>query len=78
MMESPVHTLRNLFRQLGLPDEGSAIEQFIAVHRLSDGATLLADAPFWNGSQSAFLRESLASDADWAELVDVLDASLRH
>jgi hypothetical protein len=78
MMEPPVHTLSDLFRQLGLPDDDSAIRQFIASHRLWDGATPLAEARFWNGNQAAFLQEALANDADWAELVDRLDASLRH
>lgn len=77
-MDSPIHTLNDLFRQLGLPDDEPAIGQFIAAHRLQDGATLLADAVFWNGNQAVFLREALAGDADWAELVDGLDASLRH
>ena len=77
-MEPPVHTFSDLFRQLGLPDDAVAIEEFIAAHRLRNGATVLADAQFWNRNQAAILREALAGDADWAELVDALDASLRH
>jgi hypothetical protein len=38
----------------------------------------LADAPFWRPQQAQFLREEVADDADWAEIVDTLDASLRH
>ena len=77
-MNSPVHTFSDLFRQLGLPDDEPAIGRFIASHRLPNGATPLAEAAFWNGNQAAFLREALEENADWAELVDALDASLRH
>jgi hypothetical protein len=70
-MESPIHTLADLFRQLGLPDEPGAIEAFVASHQLSR-ATALADAPFWNPAQSRFLREMVCQDADWAEPVDEL------
>jgi len=76
-MEAPVHQLSDLFRQLGLPDEAPAIEQFIASHRTLDGAIRLADASFWNAAQAQFLREEIAEDADWAELVDTLDNRLR-
>lgn len=76
-MEAPVHQLSELFRQLGLPDEAPAIEQFIASHRPLDGAIRLADASFWNAAQAQFLREEIADDADWAELVDTLDNRLR-
>ena len=37
----------------------------------------LADAPFWNAAQAAFLREELLEDADWAEVVDQLNLALR-
>ena len=76
-MEAPVNQLSELFRQLGLPDDGPAIEQFIATHRPLDGATRLADASFWNAGQAQFLREEIADDADWAELVDTVDSRLR-
>ena len=76
-MEAPVHQLCELFQQLGLPDEGPAIERFIATHRPLDGAIRLADAPFWSTAQRQFLREEIAEDADWAELVDTLNIRLR-
>ncbi|HJV26187.1 MAG TPA: DUF2789 family protein [Aromatoleum sp.] len=41
------------------------------------GAIRLADALFWNAAQTQFLREEIADDADWAELVDRLDNRLR-
>ena len=69
-------TLKELFSQLGLPDEDAEIEAFIATHRpLPDGMPL-PDAPFWTPSQAQFLREELVKDAAWAEVVDQLNASL--
>lgn len=76
-MELPVHSMNNLFAQLGLPSDEAAIERFIATHRpLPEGVPLPA-APFWTPSQAAFLREELGEDADWAELVDALSLRLR-
>ena len=43
---------------------------------LAQGVTL-ADAPFWSPAQASFLREELAEDADWAEVVDELNLRLR-
>jgi hypothetical protein len=37
----------------------------------------LADAPFWSPVQSQFLREGIANNADWAQMVDTLDVRLR-
>ena len=68
--------LRDLFRQLGLPDEPAAIERFIAEHRPLPAGTALCDAPFWSRSQAQFLREQIMADADWAEVVDLLSVRL--
>lgn len=76
-MESYLHTLCELFRQLGLPEDVLAIQGFIAQHRPLPSNLKLVDAPFWNEGQRAFLQQSLSNDADWAELVDQLDARLR-
>lgn len=76
-MELPVHKFKDLFSQLGLADDSPSIDRFIATHRPIPDGVLLADAPFWSTSQSQFLREEILEDADWAELVDSLDASLR-
>jgi hypothetical protein len=46
-MESPIHSLGDLFRQLGLPDDSASIEDFIATHRPLPAGVALADAPFW-------------------------------
>lgn len=77
-MQTSFHTLRDLFCQLGLPDTRADISRFIAIHRPLPQHMSLADAPFWRPQQAQFLREELADDADWAEIVDTLDASLRH
>ncbi|MEP6873072.1 MAG: class I fructose-bisphosphate aldolase [Burkholderiales bacterium] len=71
-MESPIHRLGDLFRQLGLPGDRGSIEAFVVAHRPLPAAMTLADAPFWTPSQAGFLREQIDDDADWAELVDSL------
>ena len=75
-METPIHHLGDLFRQLGLPDDPASIEDFIAKHRPLPAGVALADAPFWSPSQAQFLQEEISDDADWAELVDSLGARL--
>lgn len=76
-MEKPVHAFKDLFEQLGLPSESEAIKNFIEANRPLAPEVELADAGFWNAGQASFIREELLRDADWAELVDQLDASLR-
>jgi hypothetical protein len=76
-METPVHVLQDLFAQLGLPDSAAEIEAFIAAHAPLAEDVRLRDAPFWTNGQAAFIEEKIADDADWAELVDRLDAALR-
>lgn len=76
-MEPPVHHFSELFEQLGLPADAAAIEQFIERHAPLPDDVALADAPFWNEAQASLLRNALEDDADWAEVVDHLDASLR-
>lgn len=77
-MESPVHRFTELFRQLGLPDDPAAIQAFIETHGPLPPQVALADAPWWTPAQARFLREAVVEDADWAELVDQLDAALRR
>lgn len=77
-MEASSHTLNNLFAQLGLPSSHSEIEHFIDMHRHLAGQISLADAPFWSPAQAAFLREEILKDADWAEVIDQLNASLHR
>ncbi|WP_248751983.1 DUF2789 domain-containing protein [Pseudomonas sp. MWU15-20650] len=76
-MESPVHTLPSLFKQLGLADDPVSIDRFVAVHSPLKPDLKLADAFFWTPSQKAFLLEEILEDADWAEVVDELNVLLR-
>ena len=75
-MESPMHSMKNLFAQLGLPSDDASIDRFIATHAPLPETVALADAPFWTSSQAAFLREEIREDADWAEVVDQLNLRL--
>jgi hypothetical protein len=38
----------------------------------------LDHAACWDAGQAQFIRESLDLDSDWSEIVDQLDAMLRH
>ena len=76
-MEQPIHGFADLFAQLGLPADEAGIRQFIATHSPLPGQVLLADAPFWSDAQARMLRETIADDADWADVVDRLDSVLR-
>jgi hypothetical protein len=76
-METPVHGMSSLFDQLGLTSDQDAIERFIDAHSPLAAGALLADAPFWTPAQAAFLAEEIIEDADWAEVVDELNARLR-
>ena len=75
-MEFTIHKLSNLFDQLGLQSDQMAIESFIKIHSPLAPDILLADAPFWTSAQASFLRDEILNDADWAEVVDQLNASL--
>ncbi len=76
-MESPLHDLPTLFKQLGLPSTAVDVQTFIARHAPLAGQVHLADAPFWTPSQASFLREECQDDADWAGVVDQLNLLLR-
>ena len=71
-----MHNLCNLFAQLGLLSDEAAIEHFIKTHRPLTTSVALSDAPFWTPAQAAFLREEILKDADWAEVIDQLNAKL--
>ena len=75
-MESTMHTLNNLFAQLGLPSDDAAIESFIKTHNHLPSSLSLSQAPFWTATQAAFLCEEIINDADWAEVIDQLNAML--
>jgi Protein of unknown function (DUF2789) len=76
-MQTGHHTLNDLFAQLGLSSDDNAIEDFLARHHLV-GEETLARAQFWSESQRKFLRDAILDDSDWCEVVDELDALLRH
>lgn len=76
-MEHPDHPFTELFEQLGLASEPSAIQRFIERNSPIPENVELPDAPCWNEGQAEFLREAIEDDADWAEVVDHLNASLR-
>lgn len=76
-MDQPVHPLKELFEQLGLPADAEAINRFIAMHSPLPENITLANAPFWTPAQAAFLREEFVEDADWIETIDRLNVALR-
>jgi len=75
-MEAPMHSMNSLFDQLGLPSEEPEIEDFIDSHSPLATNIPLPEAPFWSPAQASFLREKLLEDADWAEVIDELNAEL--
>lgn len=76
-MDTSFHNMNSLFSQLGLPEDDNAIEAFVREHHL-ESSVRIDQASFWSAMQSAFLKEAIQQDADWTEIVDQLDARLRH
>ena len=76
-MDTSIHNMNNLFAQLGLPDNDIAVEAFVREHHLESNVRL-DQANFWSTAQATFIREALQEDSDWSEMVDQLDARLRH
>ncbi len=76
-MEPSFHRFPELFAQLGLPSDEPGIQDFLQTHARLPPQVSLADAAFWTQAQSAFLREEILEDADWAEVVDQLNVALR-
>ncbi len=76
-MDTSNHNLQTLFMQLGLATSDQAIEAFIHNNHLPADIPL-EQAAFWSAGQAQFLREAISEDADWSEVVDLLDASLRN
>jgi len=77
-MDTSKHSLSTLFEQLGLASDDKSIADFVARHSPLPREIALQDAPFWSESQSHFLEEGLEEDSDWAEIIDELDAMMRH
>ncbi len=76
-MDTSQHSLSELFRQLGLPADKRAIEGFIASHKPLEPSVKISAAPFWSQAQREFLKTAIMDDADWAPMVDQLNAELR-
>lgn len=77
-MEENLHSMTNLFNQLGLASEPADIEAFIEAHRPLANDLKLHEAPFWTASQAGLLREQVRDDADWVGIIDQLDSGLRQ
>ena len=79
-MERPVHSMSNLFAQLGQPSDETAIARFIETRGPLANGVQLHEAAFWTPAQACFLRQALLDDADWAEVADALNVELhaRH
>lgn len=75
-MERPVHNMANLFAQLGRPCDELAIARFMEINGPLSGGVLLHEAPFWTPAEAEFLRQAILDDADWAEVIDALNAGL--
>lgn len=76
-MDTSSHTMQTLFMQLGLPNSNESIDAFFYNHHLPKGIPL-EQAAFWSAGQAQFIQEALTQDADWSEIVDQMDAQLRH
>ena len=76
-MDTSTHNIEGLFQQLGLPNSEEAIVAFCTNNRLPRNIPL-EQAAFWSASQAQFIHEAIEQDSDWCEIVDQLDAQLRH
>lgn len=73
------HDLPDLFAQLGLPHSTDDIQVFVLQNRPLPQTLNLSEAPFWNASQVAFIREQWhQDDGDWVHVIDELNALLRE
>jgi len=80
MMERQVHSMNNLFAQLGQPSDDAAIAQFMETYRPLPSDVQLHEAAFWSSSQAGFPREAIGNDSDWGQVVEALNVELhaRH
>jgi len=68
----------DLFAQLGLASDTQSVKNFIEKHAPIHDCVKLEDAVFWTASQATLLKEAILLDANWAQVVDQLDAALRE
>jgi len=76
-MEPNSHDLDSLFKQLGLAGSNESVQEFIRKNRPIPNNVELHQADFWTAAQASFLKEAIEEDADWAEVVDVLNVMMR-
>jgi len=69
--------MTHLFAQLGMDASAEGIAQFIHEHQLPKDVNLM-EAPYWSDAQRQFLAEKIASDGEWAIVVDQLNESLHE
>ena len=69
--------MTHLFAQLGLDSSAEGIAQFIHEHQLPKDVNLM-EAPYRSDAQRQFLAEKIASDGEWAIVVDQLNESLHE
>ena len=77
-MDYSFHTINSLFDQLGLPSDNSSIERFVDQHKPVNASLHIDQLPFFSHAQQDFLRQSIRDDADWSEVIDILDNMLRE
>ncbi|RFO97124.1 DUF2789 domain-containing protein [Rhodoferax lacus] len=77
-MELIAPDMTSLFAQLGEPNDAASIARFMELNGHMRGHTKLHEAAFWSPSQAAFLRDAIALDANWAPVVDALNAGLHE
>ena len=71
-------TMKELFAQLGLPDDEPSIDAFVRAHRPLPDDAHIPEADFWSDAQRAFRREKLKDDSDWAIVIDDLNTRLHE
>jgi Protein of unknown function (DUF2789) len=76
-MSSNFRYFDELFVQLGLPADRSAIATYIHAHSPLHPSIRLEEAVFWSPAQAALLREYILDDSDWVGTVDQLNLALR-
>jgi hypothetical protein len=77
-MQRTMFNMQSLFAQLGEPNDEAALIRFIDINAPLPDGMRLHEAPFWSPSQAAFLREAIQLDAEWAKVVDDLNARLHR
>lgn len=75
-MERTLHSMSNLFAQLGRPNDDAAIALFIETHAPLPNETRLHEAVFWTSAEAVFLAEAVSNDADWADVAENLNSLL--